>query len=402
MNMERWHKKDVRLTWNARTTSYAVAQELFSSHEVDSGSKLLLRSLDVAALPERGHALDFGCGYGVLGLAVRDALPGWTVQLVDRDALAVAFSRWNTERLQFDDGSVTCAVGLGLDGAPDSGCDLILWNVPGKAGETVIQRLTLDVAAALADGGIAALVVVNPLADAIRAALADDAAITVTLDEEHADHTVIHVRREGAGTRPGDPLERGVFDREPGEFGVDDFDYDITPVMSIPEYDSYSFATQVVFDALRMVEGEVDSVLVMRPGQGHVPVVIANQFRPRRLTTVDRDQLALRASARALVDAGFRIPSIEMVASPDLVDVPGDEPFSLAVLMLEDQVRNEIHVARLVDLASMIESGGNVIIGGTSSVVSRFLSFAAKRGNWKVRDRIKRSGTSAARLERLA
>ncbi len=266
----------------------------------------------------------------------------------------------------------------------------------------MIQRLTLDVAAALADGGIAALVVVNPLADAIRAALADDAAITVTLDEEHADHTVIHVRREGAGTRPGDPLERGVFDREPGEFGVDDFDYDITPVMSIPEYDSYSFATQVVFDALRMVEGEVDSVLVMRPGQGHVPVVIANQFRPRRLTTVDRDQLALRASARALVDAGLRITSIEMVASPDLVDVPGDEPFSLAVLMLEDQVRNEIHVARLVDLASMIESGGNVIIGGTSSVVSRFLSFAAKRGNWKVRDRIKRSGTSAARLERLA
>src|SRR5680860_833723 len=110
MNVERWHKKDVMLTWNTRQTNYAVAQELFSSHEVDAGSKLLLRSLDVTPFPERGHAIDFGCGYGVLGLAWRDALPGWTVDLVDRDALAVAFSRWNAVRLGLDDGSVTCTV----------------------------------------------------------------------------------------------------------------------------------------------------------------------------------------------------------------------------------------------------------------------------------------------------
>src|SRR5680860_285001 len=139
MKHERWYKKDVTLTWNTRRTTYAVAQELFSSHDVDSGSKLLLRSLDVTILAEQGFAFDFGCGYGVLGLALREALPGWTVELVDRDALAVAFSRWNAERLGFDDGSVTCTVGFGLDMAPESGCDLILWNVPGKAGEPVLQ-----------------------------------------------------------------------------------------------------------------------------------------------------------------------------------------------------------------------------------------------------------------------
>lgn len=31
MKNERWHKKDVTLTWNTRKTSFAVAQELFSS-----------------------------------------------------------------------------------------------------------------------------------------------------------------------------------------------------------------------------------------------------------------------------------------------------------------------------------------------------------------------------------
>jgi hypothetical protein len=43
-----------------------------------------------------------------------------------------------------------------------------------------------------------------------------------------------------------------------------------------------------------------------------------------------------------------------------------------------------------------------VIVGGTSATVSRFLSFAAKAKSWKARDRTRRSGASAARLERVA
>ncbi len=399
MNHERWHKKHVTLTWNTRRTSIAVAQELFSSHDVDAGSKLLLRSLDVTTVAEHGHAIDFGCGYGVLGLAIRDAFPGWSVDLIDRDALAVAFSRWNAERLGFDDGSVRCLVGLGMDVAPESGADVILWNVPGKAGEAVLRLLTDDVADALAEGGLAALVVVNPLAEVIRDTFVGNPGIDIVADTGHAEHTIIHVRKSGPAHVPGDPFARGLFDRELAEFGVDEFEYDITSVVGIPEYDSYSFATQVVFDALRTVEGQVESVLVMRPGQGHLPIVIANQFQPARLTMVDRDQLALRASARALVDVGLLVPVIEIVAVPDLADVPGEEPFSLVVLMLEDQIRNEIHLARLDDLSSLIAPGGSLIVGGTSSVVSRFLSFSAKSQSWKVRDRIKRSGASAARLE---
>ena len=79
--------------------------------------------------------------------------------------------------------------------------------------------------------------------------------------------------------------------------------------------------------------------------------------------------------------------------------MPAAAPFQLAILMLEDQARNEIHVARLDDLGSMLEPGGALIVAGSSSTVSRFLSFAAKAKGWKARDRVKRSGASAARLE---
>ena len=49
----------------------------------------------------------------------------------------------------------------------------------------------------------------------------------------------------------------------------------------------------------------------------------------------------------------------------------------------------------------LMNMDGNLVIGGSSSVVSRFLSFAAKTRGWKVRDRIRRNGASAARLQRV-
>jgi 16S rRNA G1207 methylase RsmC len=401
MNISRWHKKDVDLTWNGERTRYAVAQELFSSHDVDAGSKLLLKSLDTSRFPDSGLAVDFGCGYGVLGLAWKHAMPGWNVLLIDRDALAVEFSQWNATAMGFTAADTQARTGLGVDFVPPDGASLILWNVPGKAGESAIEALTADVMAALTDNGTAAMVVVNPLASVIRSVLDSDTSVTVLHDEAHSDHTIIHATRTGAPDVPADPFDRGVFDREAAGFGVDDFEYDITPVMGLPEYDSYSFATQVTFDMLRTITREIESALVFRPGQGHLATVIASVFQPESLALLDRDMLALRASVRAMVDAGVRVSRLGMVAASELADAKDFGTFTLVAMMLEDQVRNDVHAARLEDLANVIESGGQLIVGGTSSVVSRFLSFAAKANGWKVRDRTKRSGASAARLERM-
>ncbi len=401
MNVARWHKKDVELTWNGQRTRYGVAQELFSSHDVDVGGKLLLKSLDIGSFPATGMAVDFGCGYGVLGLAWKHALPAWKILLVDRDALAVEFSQWNATAMGYSAPDVRASVGLGMDLVPPESADLILWNVPGKAGEQVIVALTSDVVAVLKEGGVVAMVVVNPLAGVIRAVLEADPAVSVLHDETHAEHTIIHATRSGSPQPAADPFERGVFDREPAGFGVDDLEYDITPVIGVPEYDSYSFATQVAFDTLRTVSREVESVLIHRPGQGHVAAVAASSFQPETLALIDRDTLALRASVRAMVDAGIRVPCVTMVAAADIADARDAGPFDLVVMMLEEQVRNDIHAARLEDLAAMVERGGQVVVGGTSSVVSRFLSFAAKAKGWKVRDRTRRSGASAARIERV-
>ncbi|HYJ13434.1 MAG TPA: methyltransferase [Thermomicrobiales bacterium] len=399
MQREHWHKKDIQLNWEGQRLPLGVAQELFSSHDVDVGSRLLLKSLAPNEWGEEGHIVDFGCGYGVLGLGWLAVKPGWTATLIDRDALAVAFARDNADRNELV--RATCMTGLGPHGLPSPGTDLLLWNVPGKAGEGVLAALTSDCISTLSEGGLLALVVVNPLAEGLRSVLASDPTITIEHDETHADHTIIHARTAGPAATAGDPFERGVFDREPAGFGVDDFDYDIVPVVGVPEYDTYSHATEVTFDVLRTVVGSPHSIFVFRPGQGHVPLVVSSLFKPGHLVFGDRDWLAVRAAHRALAGSGLPVANVLALPLVDLADA-GLEGVDLAVLLLEDQVRNELHGARLADLATMLANGGQVIVSGGSSTVSRFLSFAAKRPGWKLRDRIKRSGASAARLERVA
>jgi 16S rRNA (guanine1207-N2)-methyltransferase len=63
---------------------------VFSHGRLDRGSALLLEHLD--KLPS-GHLLDFGCGAGVLGAAVKRRYPHNQVTLLDVDAFAAASSR---------------------------------------------------------------------------------------------------------------------------------------------------------------------------------------------------------------------------------------------------------------------------------------------------------------------
>ncbi|WP_324733536.1 class I SAM-dependent methyltransferase [Pseudomonas paeninsulae] len=63
---------------------------VFSHGRLDTGSALLLEHLE--QLPA-GHLLDFGCGAGVLGAALKRRYPESQVTLLDVDAFAVASSR---------------------------------------------------------------------------------------------------------------------------------------------------------------------------------------------------------------------------------------------------------------------------------------------------------------------
>ena len=100
---------------------------VFSHGRLDRGSALLLDHLD--KLPS-GHLLDFGCGAGVLGAAVKRRYPHNQVTLLDVDAFAAASSRLTLAANGLEAEVLT---GDGIDAAP-MGLSAILSNPPFHVG----------------------------------------------------------------------------------------------------------------------------------------------------------------------------------------------------------------------------------------------------------------------------
>ncbi|HET6812975.1 MAG TPA: methyltransferase [Actinomycetota bacterium] len=389
-------KKTVTLDHGGRRLELGVAQELFSSHEVDVGTRLLLRTLAGPEHASRRRVLDLGCGYGPLGLALRAAAADRVVDLVDRDALAVEYSRENAARNRLDDVEVYGS--LGYADVRGSGFDLIVSNIPAKAGPPVIEQLLLGGAGLLAPGGLVAVVVIAPLGAGVAGALEGAPEVEVVFRRATAGYAVFHYRFRAP---PATPDELGVYER--GRLSVTHAGVSVRlrTAWGLPEFDALGVPTRLVADALLRPGGRPPrTALVLHPGQGHLPCLLWAGRRPAELRLVDRDLLALRFSQANLVANGC---PVERVATAHRV---GPDPAALAdadlvVAMLRPKEPPEATAATLRQLVAAVPRGATVVVGGGSTAVTRGLAaLEAAELPFRTLDRRRSRGASAVVLER--
>src|SRR5690606_18215712 len=183
----------------------------------------------------------------------------------------------------------------------EDGYDLVLWNVPGKAGRPVIVGLLDAVLDQLAVGGVVAAVVVHPLAELFTDGMTRDDMV-VTNVTRGADHTVVHIRRERGHPVARDPFEEGVCDRPATDFEVEGLAWRLTPVIGLPEYDSLDHSTALAARAMLSIRDDtaVARWMVVEPGAGHLALA-ASQLWPAATGRVyGRDALAIRTTVRAI------------------------------------------------------------------------------------------------------
>jgi SAM-dependent methyltransferase len=182
--------------------TFALSLGLFSSAGVDAGTRLLLTILsdELDALPPEKagcsaspegagfwqgqnvprRILDAGCGAGIIGVCAARALaeqdggpaPALHVRAQDRDALAALFTAYNARRNGVASGAFSAHTEPLLAGPPESRWDLILSNIPAKAGRPVLEDFVPRSLGLLAPGGRVLLVAVNTLAAFFRALIA--------------------------------------------------------------------------------------------------------------------------------------------------------------------------------------------------------------------------------------
>ncbi len=151
------HKLSFHTTWG-----------LFSPKAIDDGTRLLLDHLEVR--PD-DRAIDLGCGYGPLGLAIAKAAPQGRCLMVDKDFVAVEYANANARRNRID--NAHAMLSDGLHHIPKQTFTLAVTNLPAKTSKEHYYLFFHDIREHLEPGGRFYVVVISGLRQFIARAFGE-------------------------------------------------------------------------------------------------------------------------------------------------------------------------------------------------------------------------------------
>jgi len=126
-DIENW-RKDTKFSAKLNDTElkFTTTWGIFSSTEIDKGTKLLIDELDF--IQDDFDCLDIGCGYDPLGLYLAKKCHNGIVHMVDRDYIAVEYSKINAERNQVKNTNIYLSNGFSKI-PKEQTFDLIVCNI---------------------------------------------------------------------------------------------------------------------------------------------------------------------------------------------------------------------------------------------------------------------------------
>ena len=141
------HRLNFHTTWG-----------LFSPRAIDEGTRLLLEHLEVR--PD-DRAIDLGCGYGPLGLAIARSAPEGSCLMVDKDFVAVEYANGNARRNRIM--NAQAMLSDGLRHVPEQTFTLAVSNLPAKTSKEHYYLFFHDIHDRLDPGGRFYVVVISGL-----------------------------------------------------------------------------------------------------------------------------------------------------------------------------------------------------------------------------------------------
>lgn len=135
-------------------TTYGV----FSPKEIDQGTQLILKYLEVEA---DFNCIDLGCGYGPIGIWMAKQATNGQVVMLDKDFVAVDFANKNIKKNGLN--NAVAKLSNGFSEVGEEKFDLIVSNIPAKVGNEMLYLFLYDAYHHLKPGGKFVVVTVNGL-----------------------------------------------------------------------------------------------------------------------------------------------------------------------------------------------------------------------------------------------
>lgn len=146
------------------TFQFTSTWGIFSPREIDEGTDLLLRHLEIKPSDD---CFDLGCGYGPVGLVMAKLAPQGQTLMVDKDFMAVEYSNRNAALNKLPNARAMLSNGLQhID--PDLRFDVIASNIPAKVGKEMMTIMLHDMKQHLKPGGRIYLVTINGLREYMK------------------------------------------------------------------------------------------------------------------------------------------------------------------------------------------------------------------------------------------
>jgi len=118
---------------------FLTASGIFSKSRIDLGTRLLIECM---VLPEKGHVLDIGCGYGPVGIAAAVFNPRLHVVLADVNSRAVWLAKQNVEKNRV--GNAEVKRGNLYEPVQELLFDCVLSNPPVSAGLKTVRAIICE------------------------------------------------------------------------------------------------------------------------------------------------------------------------------------------------------------------------------------------------------------------
>ena len=146
---------EIGVSFLGETFSLFGASGVFGAKRIDKGSSLLIQSMRVE---DGQEVLDLGCGMGVVGIVVKKVFPECDVTFSDVNERALLVTRKNLKKEKLDGEIVKSDC---YDALSNKMFDVILCNVPQRAGREVCLKIIRDAPQYLKEGGSLQIVAVH-------------------------------------------------------------------------------------------------------------------------------------------------------------------------------------------------------------------------------------------------
>ncbi len=402
--------RETEFTYDKNLIKISHSHALFSSHEVDSGSKLLLKSLSkqIEKTPP-STVLDAGCGTGVLGIAIKKKVPEADIHLYDRDKLAVSFTELNLAKNGITD--FRTEQSLLMFPFTDKRFDLIVSNLPAKAGKEVLSDFIKEAPFYLTGGGIVAAVIVKPLSSFAEDTVTE-AGFEILHMEKTSGYSVFHFR-----CRDSKQIEqhRKKTDQELFEsyirsrglrFRIGKVDYQIDTATGLPDFDNLGFDTKLAGELIFSIREKLNNdrkILIINPGQGHIPLFCGSMLKNNgiKLYSASNDLLQIKITEHNIASLETA-PETVFINSPsvfDTLDRLESSSFDMIILFYESVPGFKGHELLMQKMNMVLKTGGKLIMTLSASEASRFLFY--RKGFVNVKGK-RNKGTRSVYLKKSA